>query len=188
MPAFDILFFFFLAYQQSVVAFGYDIIVKTLYYDFAFGRSVNDAVLAIDEIDVLSDGCVIVFILFKMSVKASPCAEVAPSEVGRIYKNLFGLLHYGIVDGDVWTCWEILIYKLLFFFSIEIRFYLVEYGSEVWNEIGDSIYDHLRIPDEDASIPVIAAFVEVRLGGFKIRFLFKCLDFMDVRRLLTVVR
>lgn len=48
------LFFFFLADEQCVVALGNDIIIQALNDDLALVRSMYDAVFAIDEIYILS--------------------------------------------------------------------------------------------------------------------------------------
>ena len=61
----------------------------------------NYTVMTFEDVDVVANAHIAIEILLALLVQRSPRAQVAPAEVGRTNKDLFGLLHNGIVDGDV---------------------------------------------------------------------------------------
>ena len=74
----------------------------------------NDAVVTLDDVDILTDTYITIQVLLALLVKRAPCAEVAPAEVGRTNEDFLSLLHDGIVYGDVFAFWETFVDDLLF--------------------------------------------------------------------------
>ena len=108
---FDALFLLQFADEQSVVVFSHDKSVESLYdYLFLFG-GMHHAVMTVIEFDVIAYAAVAVDILLYMFLKRAPCTKVAPSEVGRMNKYLFSLLHYSIIYRDILGGWEAAVYE-----------------------------------------------------------------------------
>ena len=83
---FDALFLVELANEQRAILFGNDVTVKSLHDDTTALRRVNDAVGAVEH-GYITYGSIAASIVLDVGVQRSPCAEVAPTEVGRMDKD-----------------------------------------------------------------------------------------------------
>ena len=110
----DTLFFRQLADEQGVVVLSDDIAVEPLNHHFLFLSGMYDAIVAFKQVDVLTDAHVAIEILLALFVERTPCAQIAPTEIGRTDENFLGLFHDGIVNGNVLTFWEQTVDLLLF--------------------------------------------------------------------------
>ena len=111
----DTLFLRELADEQRIVFFCNDVAIESLDDNLFLLCGVNDAVMTFEDIDVIANTYVTIEIFLALLVQRSPGAKVTPSEVGRTHENLLGLLHDGIVYGNVFALWEKTVDLFLFF-------------------------------------------------------------------------
>ena len=114
MKKFNALFFRKFAYKQSSVFFGHDISVQALYNHFLLARGMDYAVVSFVEVDVRANASVAVSVLLHLLAQRTPRAEVAPAETGGIDEDFLGVLHNGIVHGNILAFGEEFVNHLLF--------------------------------------------------------------------------
>ena len=145
--------------------FGYDVAVQSLNHDLGFVGCMDNAVVAIVEADVFAYFGVAIFVLREEGTEAAPAAKVAPTKLGGDGEDVFRLLHYCIVDADLFAGGEEAGYDLFFFVGVERRCHLVHDAGKLGLESADGSTDGVDVPHEDASVPIEVAGGKVVFGG-----------------------
>ena len=109
----DTLFLRQLANQQRTLVLRHDIAVETLHNHLLLTDGMHDAVMRVEELDVFSYCGVAVEVVIGLHEQRGPCAEVAPSEVGRTHEYLLHLLHDGVIHRNILAFLIALIYQIL---------------------------------------------------------------------------
>ena len=68
------LFFTSLANKQNAILFGHDTIVEPLYHHTLFLGGVHDAIVRIEELNVVSDAGIAIKVALRLLPKAAPSA------------------------------------------------------------------------------------------------------------------
>lgn len=126
------------------------------------------AVVAFYHFYVLAYACVAVEVAWCLFVQGAPGAEVAPSEVGRADEYLLGLLHDGIVYGDVLTFGVQAVYGFLLLRCAKDVEHTLEDLAERWLVDTEGVDDGLHVPEEDARVPEEIALLDVLLRSLKV--------------------
>ena len=106
-----------LADKQRMVFLSHDIAIKTLHDDAALISGMNNAVVAIVQLDIITYAYVAFAISRHAFVERAPCAQVAPPEVGGEHVYFLGFLHHGVVDTYAGAVGEAAVDGFLFLFG-----------------------------------------------------------------------
>jgi len=157
--------------QEAVFGFGNYVSVKAFHYHGLFGSGVDDAVLAVEEAHVGAYGGVAVFIGLQMRLDGTPASEVAPGEIFGDDIDARGLLHDGVVDGNLFAGREEALQLSALLVSKEGGGQLVHDARNLRGVGAQFPYNSIYVPHKDACIPEIVAVFQILEGGVQVRFL-----------------
>ena len=144
----------------------------------AFGQGDNIA-LALVEQRVAAQSDVAVVIFLAQVVERTPCAKIAPAEIGIDNTHLGGFLHDAVVQTDVRAGGEHLLYECLLSRSAHHLVALLEHIGYRGLMRTESLTDSADIPEEDAGVPKELATLVEHFRQFEIRLLGEGLDRQD---------
>ena len=176
----DALLFRELADQQRIVVLSDDISVESLQDHLLLLGCVHNAVAALKGVDVLADESVAVHVALALQQQRAPCAEVAPAEVCREDEDLLGILHHGIVDGNVVAVGIHLINSLLLLWRAHDILYALKDIVDARRIDTQGIDDGLDAPHKDAGIPEEVMLTDIVLGGLQVRLFLELVDTIDL--------
>ena len=158
--------------------------------------SVNDAAIAVKESHILtyslvpitsgiSDATIRHRIIIRrrnMLLHGTVTAKVRPSQISLNDINLIGLLHHGVVNGDLLTGRKQFLDGLILRTSPERRGYPVHDFSDP-RSVGTHLGDNgSGTPDEYPGVPKVCACGKIFLGGDKVRLFLELPHLDDLLR------
>lgn len=159
------------ANQETVPGFGNDVSVKAFHHHGLFAGRVHEAVAAAEKAHVGAHHRVPVFIGLDVGLDGAPASQVAPGQVFGDDIDAGALLHYGVVDGDLFAGGKQPVQGLVLSGGEEGRGQLVHHAGNLRGIGAQFIHDGIQVPDEDAGVPEVMAVFQIADGGVQVRFL-----------------
>ena len=166
------------AYKKPVCVFSDNIAFKSLNHNILGIRYMDDAITTVEHFHIASSrrrslrlyAHIARFVLSppghgislrivgKKRLECSPCAQIAPSEIGRMSVYAVGFLHHGIINGNFLTQREKFRNLPRLPIREERRSHLIHKSRRLRNILPQLRDDGLYVPNKNSGIPQIIVF------------------------------